>query len=70
MDLRVVISSPIAQRSSTMTMQQRVVSFSIGALVTLVAGPALADCNALPGFSELRSAKDGDGRDKPGHDGK
>ena len=39
-----------------MNIQKRVVSFSIGALVTMVAGPALADCSALPGFSELRSA--------------
>ncbi len=39
-----------------MNMQQRVVSFSIGALVTMAAGPALADCSAVPGFSELRSA--------------
>src|ERR1700726_768833 len=37
-------------------MKQRILSCSIGALVTMVAGPAFADCSALPGFSELRSA--------------
>jgi hypothetical protein len=39
-----------------MNIQQRVVSYSIGALVTMVAGPAFADCSALPNFSQLRSA--------------
>jgi len=39
-----------------MNIQQRVVSYSIGALVTVVAGPAFADCSALPNFSQLRSA--------------
>ena len=39
-----------------MNVQRRIISFSIGALVTMVAAPALADCSALPGFSELRSA--------------
>jgi hypothetical protein len=38
-----------------MNIQQRVVSCSIGALV-LIAGPAFADCGALPDFSQLRSA--------------
>lgn len=39
-----------------MNIQQRVISCSISALIAVVAGPALADCSALPGFSELRSA--------------
>src|ERR1700724_2028788 len=44
------------QRSSTMNIQRRVLSCSISALVTMVAGPAFADCSALPNFSQLRSA--------------
>ena len=39
-----------------MNIQRRVLSCSIGALVTMVAGPAFADCSALPNFSQLRSA--------------
>jgi hypothetical protein len=39
-----------------MNIQPRMLSYSIGALVTLLAGPAYADCGALPNFSQLRSA--------------
>lgn len=39
-----------------MNIQPRVISCSIGALVTMVVGPAFADCSALPNFSQLRSA--------------
>src|SRR3984893_10438211 len=47
---------PSHQRSSTMNVQQRILSCSISALVIMVAGPAFADCSALPNFSQLRSA--------------
>src|SRR3979490_997769 len=47
---------PSHQRSSTMNVQQRIHSCSISALVIMVAGPAFADCSALPNFSQLRSA--------------
>jgi len=39
-----------------MNVQQRILSCSISALVIVVAGPAFADCSALPNFSQLRSA--------------
>ena len=39
-----------------MNMQPRALSYSFGALVTLLAGPAFADCSALPSLSQLRSA--------------
>jgi hypothetical protein len=39
-----------------MNVKPRVLSYSISALVTLLTGPALADCSALPHFSLLRSA--------------
>jgi hypothetical protein len=39
-----------------MNIQRRVLSCSISALVAMVAGPAFADCSALPNFSQLRSA--------------
>src|ERR1700688_3094885 len=47
---------PSHQRSSTMNVQRRILSCSISALVTMVVGPAFADCSALPDFSQLRSA--------------
>jgi Haem-degrading len=39
-----------------MNVQRRILSCSISALVTMVVGPAFADCSALPDFSQLRSA--------------
>ena len=39
-----------------MNIQRRVLSCSIGALATMVAGPAFADCSALPTFAQLRPA--------------
>jgi hypothetical protein len=39
-----------------MNVQRRIFSCTISALVTVVAGPAFADCSALPDFSQLRSA--------------
>jgi hypothetical protein len=39
-----------------MNVRRRVLSYSISALVIMVAGPAFADCSALPDFSQLRSA--------------
>jgi len=39
-----------------MNIQPRVLSYSVSALITLLAGPAFADCSALPSNSQLRSA--------------
>jgi hypothetical protein len=35
-----------------MNVQRRILSCSISALVTMVVGPAFADCSALPDFSQ------------------
>ena len=42
-----------------MTSQRMVFSAPIGAIMTVLAGPALADCNTLPGNAALRSALSG-----------
>ncbi|WP_369725562.1 heme-binding protein [Bradyrhizobium sp. LLZ17] len=39
-----------------MKIQPRALSYSLSAVLTLVAGPALADCGSLPNLSQLRSA--------------
>jgi hypothetical protein len=39
-----------------MTSQRMVFSASIGAIMVVLAGPALADCNTLPGNAALKSA--------------
>ncbi len=39
-----------------MKMQRLMVSGAIGALTVLLAGPALADCSQLPGWSQLKTA--------------
>jgi hypothetical protein len=42
-----------------MTSQRMVFSAPIGAIMTVLAGPALADCNTLPGNAALKSALSG-----------
>ena len=39
-----------------MTLQRMVFSVSIGAIMAVLAGLALADCNTLPGNAALKSA--------------
>jgi len=42
-----------------MTIRRRALSCSIGALASMAAGPAIADCSAVPSFSQLRPALSG-----------
>jgi hypothetical protein len=48
--------TPSKQRRRTMTIHKRVLSVSAGALISILAGPALADCSGLPSWQALRNA--------------